>query len=215
MISQLISKGYNIQDPWDAVTIFENKLAEYAGSKYAVCVDSCSNAMFLCMKYLNISGQTITLPKHTYASTPMQCIHAGNNIRFIDMTWSGEYYLGNTPIVDAATKFQKNMYIPSTYYCLSFHHRKTLKIGRGGVILTDDAEFDKWARPMIYDGRHKEVMHEDDDYGCIGYHMYMTPEEAATGILKLENISDYNSDTGSNLTYKDLTQQSVFLPYIV
>lgn len=214
MISQLISKGYDIQDPWNAVTIFENKLAEYAGSKYAVCVDSCSNAMFLCMKYLNISCQTITLPKHTYASTPMQCIHAGNNIKFVDMVWSGEYFLGNTPIVDAATRFRKNMYIPNTYYCLSFHHRKTLKIGRGGVILTDDQEFSEWARPMIYDGRHKDVMHEDDNYECIGYHMYMTPEEAAVGIVKLESIPDHNPDTGSNMTYKDLTQQSVFLPYI-
>ena len=65
MISQLISKGYNINDPWDCVTIFENKLAEYAGSKYAVCVDSCSSALFLCMKYLNITDQVITLPKHT------------------------------------------------------------------------------------------------------------------------------------------------------
>ena len=214
MISQLTSKGYSINDSWDAVTIFENKLAAYAGSKYAVCVDSCSNAMFLCMKYLNITGQIITLPTHTYASTPMQCIHAGNKVRFVDIEWSGEYYLGNTLIVDAATRFHRDMYQPDSYYCVSFHHRKTLKIGRGGVILTNDAEFVKWARPMIYDGRHKEVIHEDDNYECIGYHMYMTPEEAAIGILKLENIPDYNPDTGNNLIYKDLTKQSVFLPYI-
>ena len=71
MISQLISKGYAINDPWDAVTLFENRLAEYAGARYAVCVDSCSNAMFLCMKYLNVRDKVLTLPKHTYASTPM------------------------------------------------------------------------------------------------------------------------------------------------
>jgi dTDP-4-amino-4,6-dideoxygalactose transaminase len=204
----------HISNPWDTVTEFENKLAKYAGSKYAVCVDSCSSAMFLCMKYLGITGQTITLPKHTYASTPMQCIHAGNKIQFEDIKWSGEYYLGNTPIVDAATKFCKDMYIPNTYYCVSFHHRKTLRIGRGGVILTDDELFDKWCRPMIYDGRHKYVMHDEDEYECIGYHMYMTPEDAAVGLSKLENIADTNPDTGSNLTYKDLSKQTVFLPYI-
>lgn len=214
MISQLISKGYSIADPWDAVTLFENKLATYAGSKYAVCVDSCSNAMFLSMKYLGVTGKTITLPKHTYASTPMQCIHAGNTIRFKDIEWSGEYYLGDTPIVDAATRFRKDMYIPGTYYCVSFHHRKSLKIGRGGVILTDDPNFPKWARPMIYDGRHKEVMHDIDNYECIGYHMYMTPEEAAVGILKIDELPDNNPDTGNNTTYKDLSKQSVFLPYI-
>lgn len=201
-------------DPWDTVTEFENKLAEYAGSKYAVCVDSCSNAMFLCLKYLGITGQTITLPKHTYASTPMQCIHAGNQIRFVDKEWSGEYHLGDTPIVDAATRFHRDMYQKDTYYCVSFHHRKTLKIGRGGVILTNDKSFVDWCRPMIYDGRHKYVMHDVDDYECIGYHMYMTPEDALIGLTKLASIPDFNPDTGSNLTYKDLSKQSVFLPYI-
>jgi len=215
MISQLTSKGYSINDSWDAVTIFENKLAAYAGSKYAVCVDSCSNAMFLCLKYLGITNQVITLPSHTYASTPMQCIHAGNKIKFEDIEWSGDYFLSPTPVVDAATRFRKGMYISESYYCVSFHHRKTLKIGKGGVILTDDVKFVDWCRPMIYDGRHKYVNHAEDDYECIGYHMYMTPEEAAIGILKLDELPDNNLDTGSNLTYKDLTQQSVFLPYIV
>jgi hypothetical protein len=67
---------------------------------------------------------------------------------------------------------------------------------------------------MIYDGRHKYVMHDADDYECIGYHMYMTPEDAAVGLCKLELIGDINPDTGSNLTYKDLSKQPVFLPYI-
>lgn len=206
--------GYVVNDPWDVVTHFENELAKYAGSKYAVCVDSCSHAMFLCMKYLGITNQVIELPKHTYASTPMQCIHAGNKIRFVDKEWSGAYHLGNTPIVDAATRFQRNMYEKDTYYCVSFHHRKTLKIGRGGVILTNDNDFVKWCRPMIYDGRHKEVMHVDDTYECIGYHMMMTPEEAAIGLYKLKNIADYNPDTGSNLSYNDMSKQRVFDPYI-
>jgi len=214
MISQLINKGYTINDPWDAVTIFENKLAKYAGSKYAICTDSCSNALFLCLKYLNITNKIIEIPKNTYASTPMQCIHAGNKIRFTDLNWSGYYFLGNTPIVDAATRFKKSMYIEDTYFCVSFHHRKTLKIGRGGAIFTNDDKFNNWARPMIYDGRHKYVMHIDDTYECIGYHMMMTPEEAAIGLLKLETIQDENPDTGSNLTYKDLTKESVFLPYL-
>ena len=106
------------------------------------------------------------------------------------------------------------MYKRGTYYCVSFHHRKTLKIGRGGVILTDDADFVKWCRPMIYDGRHKEVMHNVDDYECIGYHMMMTPEEAALGLLKMEAIRDVNPDSGSSSTYKDLSKQSVFDPYL-
>lgn len=200
-------------DPWDAVTMFENKLADYAGSKYAVCVDSCSNALFLCLKYLNIKNQTVVLPKNTYASVPMQCIHAGNKISFQDINWSGRYYLAPTPIIDSATMFNKGMYIPKSYYCVSFHHRKTLKIGRGGAILTDDERFVKWARPMIFDGRHKEVIHAEDTYECIGYHMYMTPEDAAIGLQKFNEIQDINPVTGSSDEYRDLTKEKVFIPY--
>lgn len=214
MITKLTNKGYPINDPWDAVTLFENELARYAGSYYAVCVDSCSHGLFLCMKYLGITNQIIEFPKHTYSSPPMQAIHAGNYIRFKDIEWSGYYYLGHTRIVDAATRFCKDMYIPGTYFCVSFHHRKTLKIGKGGVILTNDKDFVKWARPMIYDGRNKYTKYDVDPVHCIGYHMYMTPEEAAKGLLLMENINVINADTGSNLTYKDLSLEPVFQPYI-
>lgn len=210
LIVELQKLGYTINDPWDIVTHFENKLANYGGSKYAVCVDSCSNAIFLLFKYLKIQNQVLDIPKNTYASVPMQIIHSGNKLNFIDLEWSGEYYIGNTPIVDAATKFSKNMYLPHSYYCLSFHHRKTLKIGKGGAILHNDPSLNEWIRPMIYDGRHKEIRHEDDNYECIGYHMYMTPEEAAKGLLLMQYIPDKNPDTGNNNSYKDLSKQTVF-----
>jgi hypothetical protein len=29
ILNELENKGYKLNDPWDAVTIFENKLAEY------------------------------------------------------------------------------------------------------------------------------------------------------------------------------------------
>ena len=45
---------YDCTDPWDVVDTFEKKLAAYGGSKYAVAVDSCTDAMFLCLKYLNV-----------------------------------------------------------------------------------------------------------------------------------------------------------------
>ena len=35
---------------------------------------------------------------------------------------------------------------------------------------------------MIYDGRHIDKMYNEDVIDCIGYHMYMTPEDAKIGI---------------------------------
>ena len=52
-LEQLINAGYKWKDPRDAVNIFEQKVADFAGSKYAVAIDCCSNGLFLCLKYLN------------------------------------------------------------------------------------------------------------------------------------------------------------------
>ena len=60
----LKEKGYHWSDPRDIVLLFEEKLAQFAGSKYAVTTDCCSNALFLCLKYLQATG-TITIPKRT------------------------------------------------------------------------------------------------------------------------------------------------------
>ena len=76
VIPGLNKEGYDIQDPWDVVDAFEDKIAKFAGSKYAVSVDSCTNAMFLCLKYLKAKGY-IRLPKKTYLSVPGLVIHAG------------------------------------------------------------------------------------------------------------------------------------------
>ena len=41
-----VMQKYNVRDAWGVVDIFEKRIAEYAGSKYAVSVDCCTNAYF-------------------------------------------------------------------------------------------------------------------------------------------------------------------------
>ena len=48
---------YNVKDAWDIVSLFEKKLAEYAGSTYGISVDNCTDALFLCLKYLKYKGE--------------------------------------------------------------------------------------------------------------------------------------------------------------
>ena len=47
LIKQL---GYDWTDPRDVVDIFEKKVAKFAGSKYAVSVDCCTNGIFFFLK---------------------------------------------------------------------------------------------------------------------------------------------------------------------
>jgi hypothetical protein len=44
----------------------------------------------------------------------------------------------------------------------------------------------------------------------LGWHMYMTPEDAARGIILMDNISEVNEDSHSHMSYKDLRLNKVF-----
>ena len=208
-------KKYNVNDAWGIVDIFEKKIAEYSGSKYAVSVDNCTNALYLCMKYLNASG-TITLPSKTWISVPCSVIHADCKVDFEDYNWSGKYQLKPYPIWDGAVQMKRGMYQSGTYHCLSFHIRKHIPIGKGGMILTDDKKAYDWFRTVRYEGRTMSddgityKLYKDDDIKSLGWNMYMTPEQAARGLELFERIEDDNPDGESSGTCKDLEKLGIY-----
>lgn len=205
----LESKGYDISDPWDVVDAFEKMVAEYAGSKFAVSVDNCTDAVFLCLKYLDASG-TITVPSKTYVSVPQAILHAGCSLEFEDIEWTGTYHLKPYPVVDGATRFTKGMYIPGTYQCISFHIKKILNIGKGGMILTDDPEAARWFKVARYEGRHIEVPYDQDEIELVGWNMYMPPEQAARGIQIFKDLPEENPDCGGSWKYHDISTFKIF-----
>lgn len=205
---------YKIKDSWDWVTHFENEIANYTGYKWGIACDSNSNAIRLLLHYLKIENKDIRIPAKTYVSIPNQIILSGNRPKFEDIKWDGLYPIGDTGIIDAATAFFKDMSLgyEDKYMVLSFHFKKILNIGQGGMILTNDDHLNKWARPMIYDGRHKDRMYKDDEFECVGWHMYMSPEQAKRGleIFHSDRISDWNKSVGGSWLYGDLRKQKIF-----
>jgi len=206
---------YNVNDAWGVVDIFEKRMAEYAGSKYAVSVDNCTDALFLCLKYLKASGK-VTIPSKTWCSVPCTIKHAGCEIEFEDREWSGAYQLKPYPIWDGAVRMKREMFQPNTYHCLSFHIRKHLPIGKGGMILTDDKKAYDWLRTVRYCGRTMSddgvnyIMYNDDVIKSLGWNMYMTPEQAARGLELFEKISDDNPDQESSGSCKDLSNLRIY-----
>ena len=207
-LDQVKAAGYDWKDPRDVVDIFEKKVAEFAGSKYAVSVDCCSHGLFLALKYLNAKG-TIIIPSHTYASVPMQILHAGCRVAFEDFEWSGIYQLKPYAIWDGAVRWQKGMY-KGGLQIVSFQIKKRVPIGRGGMILTDDSEAYRWLKKASYDGRDLNTYYPDDDFEFAGWHYYMTPEDAARGILLMDQVPEWNEDTGNHTTYSDLSAKTIF-----
>ena len=208
---QLRVLGYDWDDPRDIVGLFEKKLADFAGSKFAVVTDCCTNALFLALRYRQASGD-VDIPRHTYVSVPMQLLHCGITPVFTEERWSGIYTLGNTGIVDGAGRFTKGMYFgDNSLHTLSFQIKKRLPIGRGGAILTDSEEAYRWLKLASYDGRDLETAYDSPNHvSLLGWHYYMTPEDAARGIILMDQLPEVMPDTMTWENYPDLSRMPIF-----
>ena len=230
-----VKKSYEkrVSDPWDWVTHFENIMAKYTNAKYAIACDSNSNAIKLMLEYEftrndNI-GNEISIPINTYCSVANAILLSKNTLLWDDRQWEHHYNLRNTPIYDGAVSLYEGMYSvvldeyePTNpqdavedfpYLILSFHHRKILNIGTGGMILTNDGVLADWARPMIYDGRDKLTKYDDNILSHIGWHMYMSPEQAIEGlkIFHSDRIDRTNETKhGKWSDYKRLDTQPIY-----
>ena len=192
-------------NPYKIVEMFEEDVSEYTGSPFAIALDNCSDALFLCCLYLKVSE--VTIPKKTYLSVPQSIINSGGNVKFEDIDWSGIYQLKPYPIYDSAKRFTSEMYIPNTFMCLSFHPKKILKMRKGGMILTDNEEAYKWFKKMRHEGRD-EIPYSQDNIKMVGWNMYMTPPEAADGLWLMSSMDKHNPDGVEN--YPDLTNNDLF-----
>lgn len=181
---------------------FENKLAEYTGAPYVICVDNQSNALFLCLTYYmqknNIKDITVDVPERTYPSVPCEVIHAGGKVNFTPVegnTIKGAYQLTPTNVWDSALRFTADMYIPNSFMCVSFTGPyKHLKLSKGGAILLDDYDAYKWLKKARFSGRDECSYHEDDfdNNPVIGWNFYMMPEISTRGLLLIQQF--YNMD---------------------
>lgn len=81
--------------------------------------------------------------------------------------------------------------------CFSFHPRKVLTTGDGGMLTTDDAAYDRTFRLLRHQGmsisdldrfRAEEVIFED--YPITGFNYRMTDIQAAVGIEQLKRLPD-------------------------
>ena len=194
---------------YESVVNFENSIAEYAGSKYAIAVETCTAALLLSCAYKKV--KEVEIPKHTYVSVSCSIIHAGGKVKFRDEEWQGLYELKPYNIIDGALRFRKDMYVSGSLHCLSFHFKKLLPIGRGGMILTDDKDARDWLIKARFDGRTEGVPLTEDNF-VLGWNMYMLPEQAARGLqvfefIKNKDLSDIDPKTQG---YPDLSKFSAY-----
>ena len=101
------------------------------------------------------------------------------------------------------------MYVEDSFMCLSFHIKKTIAIGKGGMILTDNKDAVEWFKKARYEGR-SEKFYKDDDIDMLGWNMYMSPQQAAHGLAVMQNYPVHRADDEELGGYRDLTEFTVF-----
>ena len=159
---------------------------------------------------MGVEGREVTIPKRTYLSPPQSIKQAGASLVFEDREWSGIYQLKPFPIYDAARRFTSNMYMPGTFMCLSFHIKKHIKIGKGGMILCDNEKAAKWLKARRYEGRTDGLKYHEDMIDEEGWNMYMTPVQAARGLMLMQNYPLEMPDLPEDPPYRDLTEFELF-----
>lgn len=211
-LEELRQAGYHFGDAREVIDIFERKVALFAGSRYAVAVDCCTHAIELAMLWKLERGEinicsNVAIPENTYVSIPMVLIKCGLMVQFTQEAWRGMYQLmcaGPTVVYDAAVRWKMDMYVPGSLMCLSFQIKKRIPIGRGGMILTDSEEAYEWLKMVRYDGRDMSLPYNHVEHvKHYGYHYYMTPEDAARGILLMDSIKE-EGDSGGHENYPNL-----------
>ncbi len=177
---------------FEIVRRFEREVAHWAGASYGIAVESCSAAIFLsCLCVMKGLGHSMSvlIPKHTYPSVPAAIIHAGFKVQFSGESWEGAYELEPLNIWDSALRLQPGMYMKDSLYCISFHSKKHLPIGRGGMILTDCFIEREWLRRARFDGRPEWPLMQGR-ITMVGWNMYMQPEQAARGLELFAKIKN-------------------------
>jgi dTDP-4-amino-4,6-dideoxygalactose transaminase len=212
---------------FEVVDRFEETVGEYTGAPYVVSVDSCTNALFLACLFsrTRFAGgyddpqwvfqhkagtyPRVSLPRRTYVGVVQAVRNAGYRVTWRDEDWRGEYELWPLGIVDAAKRFTSGMYRPRTLTCVSFQAGKLLPIGRGGAILTDDAEAAEWLRRARFDGRTEGARCDAPDaITTPGFHCYLDPPSAARGLWLMTYVAKDQPDQPDE--YEDLSTLEAF-----
>jgi len=194
-VIRVLKKGYLTQGK--EVRFFEKEFSKYVGSKYAIAVDSCTNGLFLSLKYNGIGpGDIVTIPSLTFASVANVILQIGAKIEWEDKVYVGHaYYLKNNrpfKIVDSAHQIERSLChdFRGALVNFSFYPTKQISSCEGGMICTNDHYAMEFLEECRWHGRHGGGY----NYAInrIGYKFNMTDIQAVMAAVQLRKLDDMN-----------------------
>src|SRR5438046_7820509 len=82
-IAEVLQSGYLTMSA--KVKAFEESFARFAGTPWAIGVNSGTSALEIILRTLDVRGRTVVVPTVTFMATPFAAIHAGARVTFVDV----------------------------------------------------------------------------------------------------------------------------------
>jgi len=235
-VREVLESGYLVQGP--KVAAFEQIIADYVGSKYAVAVSNCTAALHISLLALGIQpGDTIAVTAYSWLSTANVIEMCGAKPVFVDICpdtfnmnpaslkkvlfelmasvqesekpkailpvhtfgqmadmkgiskLADEYDL---PVIEDAacalgtTLEDRQAGTLGKLGCFSFHPRKAITTGEGGLVVTNDKILARKLRALRNHGLDPEA--KLPDFIMAGFNYRMTEFQAALGITQMAKL---------------------------
>jgi len=161
-VEKVIESGWVVQGP--KVREFEERIAKFTGSKYAIATTSCTTALHLSLVALGIGpGDEVIVPSFTFIASTNVVEHQFAKTVFVDIDRQ-TFNIDPSKIEKAITKKTKAI-MPVHLFGLSADMTKIMKIAkRHKLFVVEDAAC---ALGTKYNGRHVGIF---GDTGCFSFH---------------------------------------------
>jgi len=187
--SGLLTQGRLVEE-------FEEAFKNYVGSKFAIAVNSCTSALFLCLSLLK--PKTAGIPSMTFASVASSILQSGAKLLWRDESWSGARYplhlKGAKPgrIYDSAHSIHRGdaKNCRNDLICYSFFPTKNLSSAEGGMIATNNKKYAEWLKKARWHARVGKTWDYVIEFPA--WKMNMTNIQAAIGLDYLKRLDAEN-----------------------
>jgi perosamine synthetase len=227
-VRDVLESGFLVQGP--RVSEFEQGIANYVGTTYAVAVSNCTAALHLSLLAIGVGpGDWVAVPTYSWPATVNVVALCGAKPVFIDIepdtfnmspaaletslstqrvkavipvhTFGGIADMkrinaiaakyGAIVIEDAACAIGASLSERAagtwgTMGCFSFHPRKAITTGEGGMITTNDPQLVKSLRALRNHGQDPDAPRPD--FILPGYNLRLTEFQAALGLTQLKKL---------------------------
>lgn len=187
----------------------EKQWAHYTGAKYAVATSSCTAALDIAVRLVELPNP-VRVSAFTFISSALAPLNAGYKVKFVDI----EEESLCTPESDIQVMYAGNQSGKGIIYdmahsggekhkglisCWSFHAVKNLPMGDGGMLTMNDEALYEKAKALAWCGIDKSTFQRsgnkyswDYEVTCQGLKAHMNDITAVIGLEKLKSLDKDN-----------------------